>query len=200
MAWVMNKEPTKEVETDAGVVKLSVAERPLVQEIKKFLHRKKHIEDWGRKEIAYRFSLVQSDSSEENLIGYATVVYRRLNDIQDPNMRAIFKKAGLREDDKIAMLDHFYPIHSEDKKEIIERFQPLPSEDKAAMIEEFFKIPFEELKRKGIGSAILDEILEKCKSEGAKAAYCCTKKPEMQTLLTEKFGFQRTPYFYLKIL
>lgn len=198
MAWVTGKEPPKETETIAGVVKLSVAERPLVQEIKTFLGRKK-VDDWNRKEIAYRFSLVQSDSSEENLIGYATVVYRRLNDIQDPNMRAVFKKAGLREDDKIAMLDHFYPIHSEDKKEIIERFQPLPSEDKAAMIEEFFKIPFEELKRKGIGSAILDEVLEKCKSEAVAAAYCCTTKPEMQALLT-KFGFQRTEYFYLKIL
>ncbi|NYZ79393.1 hypothetical protein H0N99_04565 [Candidatus Micrarchaeota archaeon] len=183
MAWAVRKEPPKEAETKAGVVKISTEESPTLEITKTFFGQRART-DWERKKTAYRIFLTPLGSPEEKEIGNAEVLYRKVSDIRHPAMHAIFKNAGLKEDDKIAMINVFYPIPFEEKD--------TPAGTKLV-------VPSKELSRKGIARAVITEVLEKCKSDGAKVAYGCTTKPEMQALLTN-FGFQRTEYFYLKML
>ena len=180
MAWVTSKGPPKEAETIAGLVKITSEERPLVH-ITKHLFRESVRTDWERKERNYHVFLTRPGSSEEKEIGHAGVVYRKVSDIQYLKMHAIFTNAGLKEDDKIAMINTFYPIPFEEKD--------TPTGKKL--------VPSGEISQKGIGRAVMNEVLERCKSEGAAAVYCCTTKPTMQILLG-KFEFQKTEYFYLK--
>ena len=182
MAWVTSKEPPKEAETKAGVIKITTEERPIAQIIKTSLSMK-IVTDGERKETAYHIFLTRPGSPEEKEIGHAEVLYRKVSDIKHPMMHAILANAGLKDDDKIAMINKLYPITFEEKD--------TPTGKQLVLSDE--------LSRKGIGRAVLADILERCRSEGAAAAYCCTKNPVLRHML-DKSGFQRTEYFYLKTL
>ncbi|MEM3555126.1 MAG: hypothetical protein QXF56_00145 [Candidatus Micrarchaeia archaeon] len=182
MAWVKSKEPPKEAETPAGVIRLKESKRPFVELIKTPTSTMIQT-NWERKEVRYDVFLVPPGNDKEREIGRITLVYKKLHEIELPKLRDAFVKLGLKDGDKIAMINTFYPIPFEEKD--------TPAGKKLA--------PSEELSKKRIGSVVLAEILEKCESEGAKAVYCCTKNLIMQHML-DKNGFQKTEYFHFKLL
>ena len=56
-------------------------------------------------------------------------------------------------------------------------------------------------KRNGIGSALLEQIMDDCRSGGIRLLYVVTEMPEMQAMLM-KFGFENAlkHLFYLDLL
>jgi len=187
--WKFKDEPPKEAETNAGVVKLRVAERPLMTTIKHLIWKKTQ-PDWERKEKEYGVFLTEAGSQREEQTGYVTLLYKRVRHIQAPEVRGVFISRGLKEEDKIVMIDNFYAVDPEKLKQ---------KGTGSPVRGEIYSGDPEKLKRKRIGRAVLSQVLEDCKSEGIAAAYCCTTKPAMQALLGE-FGFQNVGYFYLKML
>jgi GNAT superfamily N-acetyltransferase len=169
MAWVTKNEPPKEAETIAGVVKIKLAaERPFVEIIKTSTSEMAKT-DWERKEKRYDIFLTPVGSNEEREIGHATILYRRVRDIESSKLHDAFTSRGFKDESIVAQINTFYPV------------------------------AWQEYGHKGIGRAVLKEVLEQCKSEGAVAAYCSTIKPLMQALLG-KTGFQKDGLFYLKNL
>jgi GNAT superfamily N-acetyltransferase len=126
--------------------------------------------DWERKEKRYDIFLTPTGSNEERRErGHATIVYKRVRNIESSKLHDAFISRGFKDDDRVAQINTFYPV------------------------------AWQEYGHKGIGRAVIREVLEQCKSEGAVAAYCATIKPLMKDLLG-KTGFQKDGLFYLKSL
>jgi hypothetical protein len=179
MVWV-RQEPTEKVESNAGAVQLRVAENPLVI-TKKTLFGRSEVEDWERRKATYDVFLTPPGSVKEEKIGYATMVHRKVGDLQATSMHDFFTRLGLKDDDRVVMIEDFFPVGKKGEQgELKEK---------------------PHLKRNRIGSAVLRTVLDECKAEGVAAAYCTTKKPAMQDFLTsEEIGFQLNGRLYAKIL
>ncbi|NYZ76310.1 hypothetical protein H0N98_03605 [Candidatus Micrarchaeota archaeon] len=121
---------------------------------------------WGKDET-YNVYLEQPGLQEKR-IGYVVFAYRKVGNISIENgsMYTALIENKLNEEDSVVHLETFRPFYYVSEREA------------------------GDLGRKGIGTAVLAQVLEKSESRGVVGASCFTKEEKMQNLL-EKSGFQK---------
>ncbi len=103
----------------------------------------------------------QSCNYSEDRIGSVTVSAWRVCDYPYEFLRREFADRGLCDMDIVAKIEQFYPVR------------------------------LKELREKGIGGSVLNEVVKDCRGVGAAAIYCTTPEPEMRSMLrNRRFGFE----------
>lgn len=174
----VTKYPPMNIVTNAGTIILSRSDLPLL-EVVRTPTGEGIIRNFREIEAVYKISLRDAETGEEKPIGGSTVLYRTFGFLEKDNPGAfkLLKDFGFKDGDVIARINTFYPL-----------------------------IEAPELKHKGIGTAILAELIKGLEAEGAAAVLAFTIHNEARGLLI-KSGFRsieswgtHQKFFYLKKL
>ncbi len=179
--FVLRKEQPKAIETDAGTLRIVVAERPTIRRVETDNWIGYEAPDWQNKTIEYHALLRASygalDKATYTRTGSAIIFYTSIAEVarNDIVLGAYLEKIT-PEHARVVLLSDFYPFGI-----VSERYN--------------------EYKNRGVGSALLKLIRSDCATEGASSIYCYAITPEMQRLVGE-FGFEemsRPSTFFLNL-
>ena len=166
----------KTVRATSGITaELSALERPGLELVATTNKGESFRKDWERKRREYKVVLVHPDSRKEEVRGHIEVITDKVCDYRNTqNLHGIFASYGLEENEKVLVIDQYFPTG-------------------------WHTVP-DGLSHKGIGSAVMRQVLEDAALDGVAAVYCWSGRPHMADLL-KKFDFITIePDRYLKIL